>query len=127
MAEIISLSLNKKLLNDLNCLEKEYGFSGRSEAIRAGIRMLLTEQKDHTKLRGTVDAVLMLVHHEKQTQSILQLMHTFQVLVKTNLHHHLEAHECLELFILQGKADNMKQLVKKLRAHKTQVVKLNIL
>jgi len=41
---IVSISLNDEILSELDRLKKSMGFSGRSEAIRAGIRNLFLKK-----------------------------------------------------------------------------------
>ena len=42
---IVSISLNDEILAELDKLQKSMGFSGRSEAIRAGIRSFVSDEK----------------------------------------------------------------------------------
>jgi len=42
---IVSISLSKDLLDDLNKLRKRLSFTGRSEIIRASVRTMLSEEK----------------------------------------------------------------------------------
>ena len=42
---IVSISLNDEILSELDKLQSTMGFSGRSEAIRAGIRSFVSEEK----------------------------------------------------------------------------------
>ena len=44
---IVSISLNDEILSELDRIQKTMGFSGRSEIIRAGIRNLVAEEKQH--------------------------------------------------------------------------------
>ena len=41
---IVSISLNDEILSELDKLQSSMGFSGRSEAIRAGIRHLFLKK-----------------------------------------------------------------------------------
>ena len=43
---IVSISLNDKILEEVDRARNELGFSGRSETIRAGIRMFISETKE---------------------------------------------------------------------------------
>ena len=61
---IISLSLNSKILKELDKIQKEMGFSGRSEVIRTGVRTLLADIKERTELSGKIKAVLLLIHED---------------------------------------------------------------
>ena len=49
---IVSISLNNDILSEIDKLKKSMGFSGRSEAIRAGIRNFVSETKQKTELSG---------------------------------------------------------------------------
>ena len=110
MAQIISISMNDKILKDVDRLQKEMGFSGRSETIRAGLRMLISDKKEKSKLRGTVDAVLLVIHEDRISGEVSALRHKYEDLVKTQVHNHLESHKCLEIFILKGDAGSIKKL-----------------
>ena len=61
---IVSISLNDDILSEIDKLQKTMGFSGRSEIIRAGIRNLISEEKQRENLSGNIHAILMVVHDE---------------------------------------------------------------
>lgn len=127
MSNIISLSLPPSAEKQLSTIQKEYGFSGRSETIRAAIRMLAAENKDLAKVSGTIDAAIIVVHDEQDTQGITQLLHQYQVLVKTQLHQHLSEHKCAEIFLVRGDAKNVEKLIKNLRKESAELVQLIVL
>lgn len=125
MAQIISMSLNDKILKDIDKLQKEMGFSGRSETIRAGLRMLIADKKEKSKLRGIIDAVLLVIHEDRNSEEVSFLRHRHEGLIKTQVHNHLESHKCLEIFILKGDAENIKKLAEGFLANrKIDFVKL---
>ena len=62
---IISISLNPEILSELDKLQKSMGFSGRSEAIRAGIRTFVSEEKQKSELDGNIHAILLVVHNDE--------------------------------------------------------------
>ena len=39
-AAVVSISLNRSMIRELDALQKSLGFTGRSELVRAGIRAL---------------------------------------------------------------------------------------
>jgi CopG family transcriptional regulator, nickel-responsive regulator len=55
---IVSISLSKDLLDDLNKLQKRLGFTGRSEIIRASVCTMLSEEKKKEDLIGVIHALL---------------------------------------------------------------------
>jgi CopG family nickel-responsive transcriptional regulator len=56
---IVSISLNDEILSELDKLQTSMGFSGRSEAIRAGIRAFVSEEKQKADLAGIMMSLIM--------------------------------------------------------------------
>jgi len=122
---IISISLNDKLLTEIDQLQKELGFSGRSEVIRAGARMLLADNKDKEKLDGWLNSVLLLIHSQKVEDTVTAIKHEFEDIISTQIHNHLREDKCIEVFILEGDAARIKDLVRLfLTTRKMDYVKL---
>ena len=78
---IVSVSLNQKILDEIDVLQEEMGFSGRSETIRAAVRMLIADKKDKDDLFGVVDATLLVIHDEDSSDIVSKIRHDFQELV----------------------------------------------
>ena len=122
---IISISLNDKLLTEIDQLQKELGFSGRSEVIRAGARMLLADNKDKEKLDGWLNSVLLLIHSQKVEDTVTAIKHEFEDIISTQIHNHLREDKCIEVFILEGDAARINDLVRLfLTTRKMDYVKL---
>ena len=122
---IISTSINDELLVEIDKLQKELGFSGRSELIRAGARMLLADNKEKETLEGRLNSVLLLIHAQKVEDMVTELKHEFEDVISTQIHNHLREDKCLEVFILEGDAARIKQLVRLFHASgKMDYVKL---
>jgi len=112
MAKIISISLNEEILKEIDKIQKELGFSGRSEVIRAGVRMLIADSKEKERLYGRMNSILLLIHNQKAEDTVTEIKHKFEDITKTQIHSHLKEDKCLEIFILDGEADKTKELVK---------------
>ena len=122
---IISISLNDKLLTEIDQLQEELGFSGRSEVIRAGARMLLADNKDKEKLDGWLNSVLLLIHSQKVEDTVTAIKHEFEDIISTQIHNHLREDKCIEVFILEGDAARINDLVRLfLTTRKMDYVKL---
>ncbi|MFA6214440.1 MAG: CopG family ribbon-helix-helix protein [Candidatus Micrarchaeia archaeon] len=109
---IVSSSIDEETLFELDSLVRSLGFSGRSEAMRAGIRALASENADVEKLTGDMKAVLLLVHEESAEKSASFLSHEFEEIVATHIHANLRRGKCLEVFVLSGQAARIKELYK---------------
>jgi len=108
---IISLSLNETMLQELDSVRKAMGFSGRSEAIRAAIRMLLGEFKEES-LTGKVRGILLLIHEHEAESLVTNVKHNFLDIIHTQLHDRFKEGKCLELFLLEGEADRVREMTR---------------
>lgn len=115
---IVSVSLNQRILHDIDTLQEEMGFSGRSETIRAAIRMLLADKREKDDLMGTIDATLFVIHDEKASDKVSIIRHDYQDLIKTQVHNHLENNKCLEIFVIRGDAQRIKSMTNAFQIHK---------
>ncbi len=115
---IISISLNDKILKDIDKLERELGFSGRSEVIRAGVRLLISEEKEKAKLSGEIEGVIVVVNQERYNEDISKLRHEYNDIVKTQIHNHLDSHKCLQIFVIKGIAEKVKKFLTSLETCK---------
>ncbi|RZN34984.1 MAG: CopG family ribbon-helix-helix protein [Methanophagales archaeon ANME-1-THS] len=109
---IISVSVNKGLLEELDKLQKELGFSGRSDVMRTGARMLIADCKEKERLAGTLNCVLLLIHAPKVEDAVTAGKHGFEDIITTQIHNHLREDKCLEVFVLEGDATRIKELVR---------------
>ena len=113
---VVSVSLNDTLLEDIDEFMDEQGFSGRSEVMRTAVRALLRDRKEISDLEGTVDAVVIVTHEDEDSGEIDNIQHDYQDMITTQLHNHMDEHKCLEVFMLHGDAEKVKELYNKLEA-----------
>ncbi len=125
MAKIISVSLSEKLLQEIDQLKEETGFSGRSDVIRASTRMLIADAQDKKNLEGDINSILILIHNQKSEDKVTEIKHDFEDIIETQIHSHLKEDKCLELFILEGDANRMNTFTKMFQTtRKIEYVKL---
>jgi CopG family nickel-responsive transcriptional regulator len=115
---IVSVSLNKRILQEIDAIQDEMGFSGRSETIRAAIRMLSADKRDKEDLIGVLDATLLVIHDENSSDSVSRIRHDFSDLIKTQVHNHLENQKCLEIFVIKGDAKRIKLMTNSFQINK---------
>jgi len=99
------------MLQELDSVQKAMGFSGRSEAIRAAIRMLLGEFKEES-LTGKVRGILLLIHEHEAESLVTNVKHNFLDIIHTQLHDRFKEGKCLELFLLEGEADRVREMTR---------------
>jgi CopG family nickel-responsive transcriptional regulator len=122
---IVSISLNDEILSQLDKLKKSMGFSGRSEAIRAGIRTFVSEAKQKTELSGNIHAILLVVHNDEFDHIVSGIKHNFEDLITTHLHSKIEGDKCMELFVINGEAERVSTITNDFQTNKKmETVKL---
>ncbi|MBP2678826.1 MAG: transcriptional regulator, CopG family [Deltaproteobacteria bacterium] len=110
------VSLDEGLLARFDRLISGKGYANRSEAIRDLIRDSLV--RDQWEL-GDADAVgtltLVYDHETRELEDRLtELQHAHYKAIVSTLHVHLDAHHCLEVLVLRGKAALLKSIADKL-------------
>jgi len=115
---IVSISLNEEILTELDKLQKTMGFSGRSEAIRAGIRSFVADEKQKAELSGNVHAILLVVHNDEFDHIVSGIKHNFEDLITTHLHSKIEGEKCMELFVIDGEADRVSTITRDFQTNK---------
>jgi len=94
------------------------GFSGRSEAIRAGIRTFVAEEKQKLKLTGNIHAILLVVHNDEFDHVVSGIKHSFEDLITTHLHSKIEGEKCMELFVIDGDAEKVSTITRDFQINK---------
>jgi CopG family nickel-responsive transcriptional regulator len=115
---IVSISLNDEILKELDNLQKSMGFSGRSEAIRAGIRSFVSEEKQKSDLSGDLHAILLVVHNDEFDHIVSGITHNFEDLITTHLHSKIDKEKCMELFVIHGDAEKISTITKDFQTNK---------
>jgi CopG family nickel-responsive transcriptional regulator len=109
---IISISLTDEQQREFERVRRDGGFSGRSETVRAGLRLLSQEQEARRALRGTVSCLLAITLDEERSDELAHVLHEHRAAIRTQLHDHLPEHRCVELLVLRGDAREIARLSK---------------
>ena len=116
---IISVSLPKDLLEELDAVLGEDKNATRSEVLRQAIRSYLTEYKDLDNLKGNIIATITVLYEKKeQNEELSRLQHEFSDMITAYLHSHLTETSCLEVMVIKGPSKRLKSLIDGLKANK---------
>jgi CopG family transcriptional regulator, nickel-responsive regulator len=115
---IVSISLNENIIQELDKLQKFLGFSGRSEIVRASVRNLLLEEKRIEELDGILHSVLLVIHDEKSDQEISEMRHDYDKIINTHIHNKIDKDRCLEIFVLYGDSNDIKNMTKEFQGNR---------
>jgi CopG family nickel-responsive transcriptional regulator len=107
---IVSLSFPDKMLKEMDDLEETMEFSGRSELVRAAIRLLLQDFKEKGEMSGSGSAVIVVTHSEENEEQVTRIKHRFDGIVRTHIHNKIAKGNCVELFLLEGQARSIASM-----------------
>lgn len=116
---VVSVSMPEELVERIDRLAEEHGYTGRSEVLREAARTLLDEfDDDELADRQLMAVVTVLFTHASSgvEQAMTNLRHEHEHLVTSNLHSHVGDGLCMELFILEGDLEQIGTFVGKVRA-----------
>ena len=109
---IVSISLNDDNIRCLDEIQKIYGLSGRSEAVRRAINAATAEAQEIRDMEGSVEGVLIIVKrdHADPWMSLIQAKHEDDI--KTQLHSDLKNHKCREVMVISGDAEDLASMLR---------------
>ena len=113
---IISVSVDDETLKKLDTVGKEQGFKGRSELIRTCVEEFIQNHESYKKLKGKIEAVITVVTKEKYESAGTDVVHDFTHITQTHIHHHLQSHQCMDVFVVKGNADLIQKMIKALQS-----------
>lgn len=110
------VSLDQTLLAQFNRVIARKGYTNRSEAIRDLIRDSLVREQWELGSDEVVGTLTLVYNHEVRDLSdkLTDLQHAHYRAIVSTLHVHLDAHHCLEVLVLRGKAKELKSVADRL-------------
>jgi CopG family nickel-responsive transcriptional regulator len=115
---IVSLSLPEQMVTAMDRIQQSVGFSGRSELVRAAIRLLLEDTKEKDGLTGKVNAVIIVGHAKDDEEPVTRLKHKFEDIVRTHVHAKVSHEDCVEIFVLAGEGKAIASMTKEFEKEK---------
>jgi CopG family nickel-responsive transcriptional regulator len=114
MAELtrFGISMDAELLERFDALLEQKGYANRSEGVRDLVRGALVEDqwaRGDEQIMGTVTIVY--DHHTRDlADKLTEHQHSHHDAIISALHVHLDHHNCLEVVVLRGSADQVRRL-----------------
>ena len=126
---IISISLPKELLKELDAILGEEPNATRSKMLRQAVRMYVSEYKELDKIKGNTIATISVLYEKiEKNQELFRLQHKFSDMITAYLHSHLTETSCLEVMVVKGSSERLRSLIDGLKANKrVKKIKLSIM
>jgi metal-responsive CopG/Arc/MetJ family transcriptional regulator len=115
--EIISVSMDKETLGELDSIQEKLGFKSRSRLLRATINSLLNEYKVIEGSKGHCDAVFTVTHRHDEGTQLGKVMKRYDDIIRTEVHQHHEG-MCLRVLIACGDSKKISELFSALKREK---------
>lgn len=114
------VSIPKELLKAFDDYIDKKHYANRSEAIRDLIRQKLVEEEWKESKEEVVGVITFLYDHHKRelTDRLIELQHDHYDKIITAQHLHVDHERCLEVVLVRGKANEIKELADKIQALK---------
>jgi CopG family nickel-responsive transcriptional regulator len=113
------------MIQEMNQIQKTGGFAGRSELVRAAVRLLVEDSKQKDLLSGHLNAIVLVTHDESDEAPVTRLKHEFEEIVRTHIHNKISKNNCVELFLLEGDGKKIGMMVREFQKEdKLKSVKL---
>jgi len=121
--EIISVSMDRNTLDELNKTQEKLGFKSRSKLVRAGMDSLVNEFKALDLLRGHNDIVFTVVYRHKDKDRFGDVMEKFDDVITTEIHQHRNGN-CVRILVTSGNAKRLMELFKMIKSKK-EIISVN--
>ncbi len=107
-----SITIAPKLLERFDDVLKEKGYANRSEGIRDLIRDYIVASEWEKKEGDVVGSLTLLYDHDIRGVSdrLTNLQHDHAAHILTSMHVHLDEHNCLEVLVIRGRAEEVKKI-----------------
>ncbi|MCG0275462.1 MAG: nickel-responsive transcriptional regulator NikR [Thermosediminibacteraceae bacterium] len=118
MADTIrfGISMSQDLLDKFDRMIHKKGYTNRSEAIRDLVRNALIEDMWENEAGTLAGAITIVYDHESPgiTDTLIHMQHRFHHLIISTVHVHFDEKNCMEILIVKGTAQEIKELHDKL-------------
>ncbi len=112
---VVSLSLPKRMIKELDEVQESLGFAGRSELVRSAVRLLLQDVNARSALPDEVAAVLVVTHARENEEPVSRIRHQHVDIIKTHIHGQGLRKNCVELFLLEGLGPEVASMTNEFR------------
>ncbi len=117
----IGVSLPANLLDRFDEIIALRGYSSRSEGIRDSIRNYIVDYEWMSQQKGDrVGTITLIFDHSRRglVDQLTDIEHDYSKLIESSLHVHLDEKNCLEVILVRGESQDVKNIVERMMALK---------
>jgi CopG family nickel-responsive transcriptional regulator len=112
----ISMSLPQKLLTEFDDVLKDRGYNSRSKGIRDALKDYIVRYQWMRDMKGDrvgIVAVIYDHHYTGVMEDLTNIQHQFREYINANMHIHMTENKCLEVIVVKGDAQQIRDLTEK--------------
>jgi len=117
----IGVSLPENLLTKFDEIILHRGYSSRCEGIRDSIRSYIVNYEWMSDVQGDRVGVITIVYSHAQRNlesNLTDIQHEFSGIIQSSMHVHLDHDNCLEVIVLRGEGQDVKNAAERMMALK---------
>ncbi|VVB76917.1 Putative nickel-responsive regulator [uncultured archaeon] len=107
--EILSISIDKDELKQLEKIQKRLGFKSRSKMLRSAVTSMLNDYERLDSLKGNVESVFVLTYAESEKNKVSDVLHKFKDAIKIEMHQHRPG-VCIDVLNIDASAIKTREL-----------------
>lgn len=115
--EILSISIDKASLSQIEQVQKRLGFKSRSKMLRAAILSMLSDYESLELLKGNVECVFVITYKESEKNHVSDVLHKFEDTIRTELHQHRSG-TCIDILDISTGAQRIRAFYNELKKKK---------
>ena len=107
----VTITIDDGLAADLERYMASHGYANRSEVVRDLARSGLQQQAVQSKQPCVAALIYVYDHHQRELpKRLTRSFHNHHDLTQATLHIHLDREKCMEVTVLKGRGDAVKEL-----------------
>ena len=116
--EILSISIDKEALKQLEEVRKRLGYKSRSKMLRNSVLGMIQDYDKLESLTGSVESVFVLTYAESEKNNVSDLLHRFDDTIETEVHHH-HSGTCIDVLNIHTSAKVTREIFSVLKRSKS--------
>jgi CopG family nickel-responsive transcriptional regulator len=112
------VSLPSKLVEKFDKVIAELGYSKRSKAIADAVNDFIVQKRVDARSRHFIGSISYVYDHHVSdvNKKLVELQHRHEKNIKSTMHSHITEDDCVEVLIVEGRADEIQKLYGSLSA-----------
>ena len=115
--EILSISIDKEELRQLELAQRRLGFKSRSKMLRSALQSLMKDYERLEALKGNVESVFVLTYPDTQKNNVSDILHRFEDDINSEMHHH-HSGTCIDVLTLHTTAEVTRKFFSAVKSSK---------